>query len=645
MLTSSRFGNMKHIIIGTAGHIDHGKTALVKALTGTDTDRLKEEQQRGITIDIGFAFLSLSSEVDAAIIDVPGHEKFVKNMLAGVSGIDLAILVIAADEGIMPQTEEHLAICDLLQIPRGVVALTKTDLVDAEWVDMVTEDVREGLKGTFLQDAPILPVSSKTGEGLVALRQTLADIAAQVQERGADGVLRLPIDRVFTIKGFGTVVTGTLISGVVEQEQAVEILPERIAARVRNIQVHDAPVERAYAGQRAALNLHGVEKRAIERGNVLSVPELLTPTYMLNAVLKLTPHAERPLKYRSRVRLHHGTSEILARVMFFDREDLLPGESAYVQFRCETPIIALARDRYIIRNYSPVITIGGGEILYLHPGKHKRSSAPVARMERLHTGTVADVLAYYVEDAELTPISAGRIAGMIAMPPARIQEEMERLRQQGIVIAVPGQADEVIHANHYQKVRQQLVRHVEEFHAQFPLKSGITKEELRKKLPAALPQSMFQRLLEELSAEGTIDIEQNLIRRQTHRIRLTPRQEEIKAKIERMYQNARFQPPNKKEAFQKIGAPEKEGEAMFSLLLSEKVLLRVEDDVYYHHKVFAEMTAKIIEHLKQHQEISIGDVKNLFDISRKYSVPVMAYLDAEQITLRKGDIRVLRITS
>lgn len=633
---------MKHIIIGTAGHIDHGKTALVKALTGTDTDRLKEEQQRGITIDIGFAFLALPNDIEAGIIDVPGHEKFVKNMLAGIGGIDIAILVIAADEGIMPQTEEHLSICDLLQIPRGVVALTKTDLVEAEWLEMVTEEVREGLRGTFLQDAPIVPVSSKTGDGLETLRNALSDAAAQVQERGVDGILRLPIDRVFTIKGFGTVVTGTLISGVAEQEQPVEILPERIVTRVRNIQVHDAPVERAFAGQRTAINLHGVEKHAIERGNVLSVPDLLTPTYMLDAYLKLTPKAAHPLKYRSRIRLHHGTSEILARVILFDREELLPGESAYVQFRCETPLIALARDRYIIRSYSPVITIGGGEILYLHPDKHKRSSAPVKRMETLHTGNFFDALALYVEDAEFAPISAKRIAGLIAMPPARIKEEMERLRQQGVIIAVPGQPDDVIHASHYQRARQELQRHVEEFHAQFPLKSGITREELRKKLPAALPQSLFQRMLDELNAEGALEVEQNLIRQQAHRIHLTPRQQQIKEKLERRYLEARFQPPNKKDALQDIGAPDKEGEAMFSVLLTEKTLIRIEDDLYYHQKVFADMTAQIIEYLKQHQEISIGDVKNLFDISRKYSVPVMAYLDAGQITLRKGDLRVLR---
>jgi len=633
---------MKHIIIGTAGHIDHGKTALVRALTGTDTDRLKEEQQRGITIDIGFAFLALPNDIEAGIIDVPGHEKFVKNMLAGVGGIDIAILVIASDEGIMPQTEEHLAICDLLQIPRGIVALTKTDLVETDWLEMVTEEVREGLQGTFLRDAPIVPVSSKTGDGLEALRQALAEAAAQAQERSADGMLRLPIDRVFTIKGFGTVVTGTMISGIIEQEQPVEILPERIVTRVRNIQVHDAPVERAFAGQRAAINLHGVEKQAIERGNLLSLPDLLTPTYMLDAFLKLTLKAERPLKYRSRVRLHHGTSEILARVIFFDREELLPGESAYVQFRCETPLIALARDRYIIRSYSPVITIGGGEILYLHPGKHKRSAAPVTRMQALHTGNFSDVLALYIEDAEFAPISAGRIAGLIAAPPARIKEEIERLWQQGIVIAIPGQPDDLIHASHYQQARQQLQRHVEEFHAQYPLKSGIAKEELRKKLPAALPQILFQRMLEELSAEGVLEVEQNLVRRQAHRIRLTPRQQQIREKLERLYHDARFQPPNKKDALQKLGAADKDGEAVFSVLLTEKTLLRVEDDLYYHHKVFADMTARIIEHLQQHQEISIGDVKNLFDISRKYSVPVMAYLDAEQITLRKGDLRVLR---
>lgn len=632
---------VKHVIVGTAGHIDHGKTALIKALTGTDADRLKEEQQRGITIDIGFAFLSLPNGIELGIIDVPGHEKFVKNMLAGVGGIDVAILVIAADEGIMPQTEEHLAICDLLRIQRGLVALTKTDLVEADWLEMVTEDVRDGLKGTFLQDAPIVPVSSKTGEGLDALRQALGALAEQVTERSADGILRLPIDRVFTIKGFGTVATGTLISGSIANEQMIEILPERIVTRVRTLQVHDQPVERAHAGQRTAVNLHGLEKRAIERGSVICAPNLLTPTHMIDAALTLSPKADRPLEYRSRVRFHHGTSEILARVVFFDREELLPGESAYVQFRMETPLIALARDRYIIRHYSPVTTIGGGEILHAHPQKHKRSAATVERMAILERGTLDAVLSLYAEDAGVVPLAAKDVTGMLAVAPASIQDGLRRLIAQGALIRT-GQEDEVIHAEHYRRMGERIEELLTEFHAQFPLKTGIAKEELRKKLPAELPPKLFQRLLDDLQGQGVIAVEQNLVRKQAHRIRLSQKQEQIKQALEDIYRRARFQPPSRKEALQQAGVPEKESEPLLNVLLVEKTLIKVEEDMLYHREALAQIIAAMKDYLTQHQEISIGDVKQLFDISRKYSVPIMAYLDAENITVRMGDVRMLR---
>ncbi len=634
---------MKHIIVGTAGHIDHGKTALIKALTGIDADRLQEEQQRGITIDIGFAFLVLPNDVEVGIIDVPGHEKFVKNMLAGVGGIDLTILVIAADEGIMPQTEEHLAICDLLHIQHGLVALTKIDLVDQEWTEMVMEDVREGLAGTFLQNAPIIPVSSKTGEGLDALRQELARLSEQVQARSSEGILRLPVDRVFTIKGFGTVATGTLISGAVSSEDVVEILPEQITTRVRNVQVHDAPVGRAYAGQRTALNLHGLEKTSLQRGCVVCEPDLLTPTYMLDAYLSLTPKTPKPLKYRTRVRFHHGTNEIMARVILFDREELLPGEQAYVQFRLESPLVALARDRYIIRSYSPIVTIGGGEILHIHPRKHKRSSADiVTRLETLKNGSFADVLNRYVEETQFTPITARTISGMLAESETNIRQELEQLIQQGIVINTSTNDIAVIHSTKYQNFLDQLLLELQTFHTEFPLQTGMSKEALRKKLPESLPSSLFQQLLDEQSAAGRIHVEQNRVRNSSYRLQLSPEQQRLQQHLEQVYHAAGFQPPSRKEAVKQAGGHEKEAQDIFYLLLDRGILVRLDENIYYHKDILDHIVQTIRDYLHQYQEISIGDVKTLFHISRKYTVPIMTYLDAANITVRKGDVRMLR---
>ncbi len=634
---------MKHIIIGTAGHIDHGKTALIKALTGTNTDRLKEEQQRGITIDIGFAFLTLPNDIELGIIDVPGHEKFVKNMLAGVGGIDMAMLVIAADEGMMPQTEEHLAICDLLQIQRGLVALTKTDLVEEEWLEMVIEDVRQELNETFLQDAPIVPVSSKTGSGVNELLKQLELLVHQVEERSSEGIFRLPVDRVFTIKGFGTVVTGTLISGSVRSEDIVETLPGRTKTRVRNVQVHDTSVERAYAGQRTALNVHGIEKNSIRRGSVLCESDLLHPTYMLDAEITLTPKAPRPLKYRDRVRLHHGTSEILARVIFFDREELLPGHRTYVQFRLESPLVAMARDRYIIRSYSPINTIGGGEILLTHPEKHKRSSSIVSQLITLKEGSLEEVLDLYVGQAKLQPITPRIISGMLAVAEHEIRRGLRQLIQEGKILNTEDQGIAVIHADQYQGIVAQLLQVIDGFHAKFPLKPGIAKEELRKKLPDDLPLQVFQQILDDQANAGTLRIEQKMVRKSTYCLQLSAEQRRIKQKLEQVYLSARFQAPNSKDALEKTGFPEKESREIFRLLHDEGTLIRLEGEIYYHKDVLKEISRRISEYLKDYHEITIGDVKNSLQLSRKYAIPILAYLDASEITLRKGDVRILRI--
>lgn len=633
---------MKHVIIGTAGHIDHGKTALIAALTGTNTDRLKEEQQRGITIDLGFASLALLNKIELGIIDVPGHERFVKNMLAGVGGIDLALLVIAADEGVMPQTREHLAICDLLHIQRGLVALTKIDLVDDEWRELVVDDISQTLTGTFLEGAPIVPVSSKTGEGLEALVVELATCAEEVQERRTDGVFRLPVDRVFTIKGFGTVVTGTLISGTVAPEDTVEILPQQTSARVRNIQVHDTNVSVAYAGQRTALNLHGTEKHIIQRGSVLSEPGLLRPTYMLDASFELLATAERPLKNRSRVRVYHGTHEILARVMLFDREELAPGDTAYAQLRLEAPAVAMARDRYIVRQYSPVVTIGGGEILFVHPHKHTTKDNILPKLQRLHTGSLEDVIEIYVKEAEFALVTPRAIAGILAVIEPDIADALQTLIRRHVIVNTVDDGIAVMHAIHYEALSKRVIGTLEKFHNTFPLKAGMAKEELRKKLPSALMPQVFQRILHEHVRDGQIRVMQDLVCHAGHQVQLSPAQQRIREQLSGLYLSKNTQPPLWKEALASVDSSEKDIEAMLRLLVDDGVLVRVETDLHYHHESLHAIVEQTVAYLQQHHEMTVGDFKTLLGVSRKYAVPLLAYLDASGVTLRKGDVRILR---
>src|SRR5205823_4655909 len=387
----------RHVVVGTAGHIDHGKTSLVKALTGIDTDRLPEEKARGITIDLGFAFLEEPGGLTIEIVDVPGHERFVKNMLAGVGGIDLAMLVIAADEGVMPQTREHLAICSLLRIRGGLVALTKTDLVEPDWLELVRDDVATLVRATFLQGAPIVPVSAKTGAGLPELRQALRRLAESVPERAVDQLARLPIDRVFTVKGFGTVVTGTLAAGRLAVDDRVEVYPKGVEAKVRGLQTHGHPVPEARAGQRTAVNLQGVERAALERGDVLAHAGTLVPAVLVDGTLELLPDAPRGLKTRTRVRFHAGTSEIMARVLLLDRAELAPGETAFARFRLEATLVALPSDRFVVRSYSPIVTIGGGTLLDVDPPRFKRKApALVAHLTLLQTGGPEVVLEEHV---------------------------------------------------------------------------------------------------------------------------------------------------------------------------------------------------------------------------------------------------------
>ena len=547
---------MKQIVLGTAGHIDHGKTSLIKALTDIDTDRLKEEKERGITIDLGFAFLNLTDEVQLGIVDVPGHERFVKNMLAGVGGIDLVLLVIAADEGVMPQTREHLAICELLQVQEGLVALTKTDMVEAEWLELVRDDTAEFLRGTFLEGKPIVPVSSRTGEGLEALLQTLRGACESLSPRTSGGPVRLPIDRVFTMRGFGAVVTGTLFSGCVRLEDRLEVLPKREVARVRGLQAHSQTVSEAVAGQRTAVNLQGVELDDLQRGDVLATPGRFPTTYMLDVTLKLLDDAPRALKHRARVRFHVGTSEIMGRVMLLDRDEMRPGEEVCAQLHLEQPTVAAARDRYVIRSYSPVQTIGGGVILDAVPVRHRRHRPQVLdQLAVLRDGSDAEALAVHLFNAALRGSAmAGAwcsVRRWMMTPCAGLSREVT---DQGIAAVIDDNPPWLLHRERYDQAAAEMRRLVADFHNQNPLKPAMFTEELRSKFPR-MADKVFNAVLRDLTAGGELDVTRDKVKLTSHSVTLSPERQALVDALERTFLEAAFQPPSVEDALKAVVRP------------------------------------------------------------------------------------------
>ncbi len=631
---------MKHVVVGTAGHIDHGKTSLVKALTGTDTDRLPEEKARGITIDLGFAFLEEPDGLVIEIVDVPGHERFVKNMLAGVGGIDLALLVIAADEGIMPQTREHLAICQLLRIKSGMVALTKADLAEPDWIELVRDDVANLVRSTFLAGCPIVPVSVKTGAGLGDLRRALADLARAVPAKATDQTARLPIDRVFTVKGFGTVVTGTLTAGIVAVDDKVEVYPRGVQSKVRGLQVHGKAVERSAAGQRTAVNLQAVERAAIERGDVLAPPGSLVPTLLADATLELLPDAPRPLKARDRVRFHVGTQEVMARVLLVDRAALEPGQVSYGRFRLEAPVVALPGDRFVIRSYSPIVTIGGGTLLDIAPPRFKRKApALLAHLALLETGAPTEVLEEHLKQAGPAGARAADLRARTAFGPGRLKTLLQELVQAGAIVAVD--REWYLHRDANERLRSQTLALLGAFHAENPLRPGISREELRSRAGNA-QERVFAQLLASLEAEGLVRSEKDQVRLGSHEIRLSAEQERIVKGLEADFLKAGAAPPSPEEALARLGVRGTEKHELFQLLVSDRRLLRVKESLYFHAEALRAIQDKIVAHLREKKDIGPGDVKDLLGISRKYAIPLMEYFDAQRVTVRQGERRVLR---
>ncbi|MFH0933535.1 MAG: selenocysteine-specific translation elongation factor, partial [Nitrospirota bacterium] len=538
---------MRYVILGTAGHIDHGKSALVKALTGIDPDRLKEEKERGITIDLGFADLSYPDGLTIGIVDVPGHERLVRNMLAGAGGIDLVLLVIAADEGVMPQSREHLYICDLLKIKSGIIVITKADLVESEWLDLMKDEVKNFVKGTFLEGSPIVPVSSKTMSNIDLLKEEIRNVALKVEPKPTKGLFRLPIDRVFTLKGFGTVITGTALSGSISVDDAVEILPSNITSRVRGLHSHGKPIQTAYAGQRVAINLQGVEKEELKRGDSAVLPGRFIPTKTIDAKIELLRDVP-PLKSKSLVHFHLATSETIARVILYGRDELKPEESCYCQFRLQDPVVSMSGDRYIIRRFSPVETIGGGEIFDPSPPKRRQKDIAEVLMT-FEKGSLSDKISLKVLQSGLHGISTMALEGWIKAEIPAIRESIEILKKNGLLFNVE---DILIHKTFFDSFREKVLQTLKNFHTKNPLKPGMPKEELRVKLN--IEPRLFSGLLTSLKDAV---MEKEIIRLRTFSTVLSQAEETIKARIFELLQKGGFQPPSKEELSQSFKLDQK----------------------------------------------------------------------------------------
>ena len=631
---------MKNVIVGTAGHIDHGKSALVEALTGTNPDRLEEEKRRGITIDLGFAFLEMG-DVRLGLVDVPGHERFVRNMLAGVGGIDLVLLVVAADESIKPQTREHFDICRLLAIPRGVVALTKSDLVDADVLGLVRLEVEEFLRGSFLEGAPILPLSARTGQGVEELKAEMVRLASQVPGKDSSRRFRLPIDRAFAMKGFGTVVTGTLVSGEVKPEDEAELFPGRRRVRVRGVQSGGRAIERAVAGQRTALNLAGVELAEVERGMVLALPGVFEPTRRLDARVVLLPSARR-LKNRARVHFHQGTAETVAEVVLLAQAELAPGQSAFTQLRLDDAVLVLPGDRFILRQFSPVVTIGGGVVLdALAPRHRQRDTHVLPYLATLERGTREEIFAA-IAAAAPRGLDLAQVVARSGWLDTEVRETATKLAQVGTLRVVSQQPLVVASAASFAECVARMRAAIEAFHRANPLAEGIPKEELRARAAAEARPELFRAALDELVAGGSVGVAGDTVKRAGREITLLPEEARAKEQIEQAFARAGLAVPSLKEVLSKLPVEAKRAQKLLQILLREHVLVKVTEDLVFHHSALARLRVLLADYKKKNGErLPIAAFKEMTGVTRKYAIPLLEYLDRERVTRRAGDERVI----
>lgn len=631
---------LKSVIVGTAGHIDHGKSALVEALTGTHPDRLEEEKRRGITIDLGFAFLE-ENGVRFGFVDVPGHERFVSNMLAGAAGIDVLLLVIAADESIKPQTREHFDICRLLGVQRGVVALTKSDLVDSDTLELARLEAEEFLRGSFLENAPLVPVSAKTRAGLEDLKKALRDAAAGITARDASRYFRLPIDRAFAMKGFGSVVTGTLISGSVGAGDEVELFPGGERLRVRGVQSGGKTMERATPGQRTAVNLAGIEHTALRRGMVLATTGKFRKTRRIDVQLELLVSA-RKMKQGASVHFHTGTAETIAEVFFHGQKELPPGGSVFANLKLQDEILVLAGDRFIVRQFSPVVTIGGGIVLDpLARRPMLRDTGRVAYLETLGRGNRAEILVAMTERAVLG-LGYEEIVARTAWTDQEIRDAAKKLSEAGRVKTVSVEPLVLVSQKIFDEVRKRILEKVEKFQKENPLLPGILREDLRASLGRRVRAETFRAALEELAAERKLDAPGELVKKAGSEITLQPEEAKAKDQIEAAFAAAGLEVPSVKEVLAKLTIEAKRAERLLQILLREKHLVRVSPELIFHRKALSQLKERLAGYKKfRGDRISVPVFKELTRVTRKYAIPLLEYLDREHVTRRAGDERVI----
>ena len=632
--------SMKSIIVGTAGHIDHGKSTLIEALTGTHPDRLEEEKRRGITIDLGFAFLE-ENGVRFGFVDVPGHERFVKNMLAGISGIDLVLLVIAADEAIKPQTREHFDICRLLGVKRGVIALTKSDLVDADSLELVRLEIEEFVKGSFLVNARVVPVSATTGAGLSQLKQALGLAAKEIEGRETGRYFRLPIDRSFAIKGFGTVVTGTLISGHVAAGEEVELLPGEQILRVRGVETAGKSVQGAEAGQRTAVNLSGVEHTAIRRGMVLAAPGRFRATRRADVRLEMLPTAQR-LKHRAQVHFHLGTSETIGELLLYGKSELAPGEQAVAQIRLRDEVVAAHGDRFIVRQFSPVITIGGGMVLDpLARRATRKDTGRMAFLETMERGERAEILRA-IADRNILGVRAEEIVARTGWQSAEIASAVAELANAKAIHIVSNDPLIVLSDKFFMDICAKLQERIEKFHKENPLLPGMPREELRASLGRRVRTESFRTALEDLGRQKKLVLQGELIKKPGAEITLTPEEARAKEQIEQAFARAGLAVPSVKEVLAQLAMESRRAEKILQILLRDKVLVRVTPELVFHQSALERLPGLLQKYKKTRGErIGVPAFKELTGSTRKYAIPLLEYLDRQRLTRRAGDERVI----
>jgi selenocysteine-specific elongation factor len=617
-------------VIGTAGHVDHGKSTLVEALTGTHPDRLKEEREREMTIDLGFAWLTLPGGESIGIVDVPGHIDFIENMLAGVGGIDATLFVIAADEGLMPQTREHLAILDLLKINGGVVALTKIDLVDPEWIDLITADIRAALRGSILHDAPIVPVSARSGVGLPDLLAALDRTLQQTEPRIDRGRPRLSIDRVFSIAGFGTVITGTLIDGSLHVGDEVTILPKNLSARVRGLQTHKAKIDRAVPGSRVAINLSGVEVSDIQRGNVVTLPNWLSATLLIDARFEHLKTSPRSITHNMEVKFFYGAAEVPAHIRLLNDQSIAPGQTAWVQFALREELAVIKGDRFIVRLPSPSITLGGGTVIDPQPGRRHRRfrSDVIARLETLAQGSPAELLLQLLETSG--PLAISELLKRSSLPAGAARSALDELieSQRALLLS----ENSVIASATWQTLKNKITAELNGYHRANPLKAGLPREELKSKL--GLDAKTFNLIIERATTEGILGSTGSVVREVNFQIQFNAQQKKSTEALLNQFKASPWNTPSIKDSESSVGAD------VLSALIDQGQLIKLSDEVLLSADTYRSAVEKIKAHLIAKKTITVAQVRDLFSTSRKYALALMEYLDTQGITKRKGDERV-----